>query len=110
MARGWQKSNVESYERRQNRAGGEGTRPRAVLQEQQNVDSRKIDHRPKKAKVDGKVHPKFRVAITLFVSDKKRRDGDGAATTLLDALVESVRRFGSMDASTSSLRDECKKR
>lgn len=72
-------------------------RARPIHEEQQDVDGQKANHKARTSDVDGDSHPKFRVAITLYVSDARRRDADGALTTILDCLVHAVRRFGGMD-------------
>lgn len=74
-----------------------GHRPRSSVQESQDADARQVTHRSKEAKVDGKVHPKYRIAITLLVSDRRRRDGDGAVSTLFDCLVAAIRRLPGLD-------------
>lgn len=47
--------------------------------------------------LDGKTHPKYKLTVTLLVADKRRRDADGMLSSLLDAMVKSVRRFNPMD-------------
>ena len=75
----------------------ERVRPCPQLQEQQDMDGKEANHKTRKARVDAAVHPKFRIAITLLVSDKRGRDGDGALSTLLDCLVTAARRLRSLD-------------
>lgn len=62
------------------------------LQEQQNAHSGKANHRPKEAEEDGRDHPRFEVSVDLLVSDERRRDADGALSTLLDCLVQALRK------------------
>jgi len=54
----------------------------------------------KRGKTDGVDHPKFRVTIVFNFSDDRRRDLDGAATTILDCLVATRRRLVAMDTGT----------
>jgi len=75
----------------------ERVRARPVHEELKDVDRPKANHKTRKARVDEAVHPKFRVTVTLRVSDKLRRDGDGALTTLLDCLVNTQGRLRSLD-------------
>ena len=72
--------------------------PRPVVQEQQDAGPGKADHRPKKAKVDAALHPKFRVTVILANSDNRRRDLDGQLSTLLDCLVVTARRLAPVDS------------
>lgn len=74
----WTTEQLHEYEQRQAlRKRGQ----RAKLQEQPHVDARPIDHKSKAPKGDGIDHPKFRISITLFYSDARRRDVDGAASS-----------------------------
>lgn len=68
----------------------------AKLQKRQDDHTGKADHKTRKTSMDGEVHPKFHATITLFVSDNRRRDGDGAESTILDCIVHSFRRLSSM--------------
>lgn len=91
----WTKEQLDEYEAR--RARGVGDRKRPVKEEQQNADTRSSDNKARVSKVDGKVHPRFRVTIVLWYSDNRRRDADGGATTILDCLIDARRRFVAMD-------------
>lgn len=88
----------EQYE--QHLAKSARIKPRTKFQEQQDADQGAADHGPQKTKVDGALHGKFRVSITLLLSDKRDRDPDGAGTTLLDCLVAAVGRLGGVDRTT----------
>lgn len=66
-----------------------GARP--IVQEQQDDRKGTPHHGPEEAEVDGPVQGRFRVTIDVFVSDKRRRDLDGAASTLLDCLISTRR-------------------
>ena len=97
MSRGWDVQKLSEFYERRNRAGDKRTGPRAVDEKQQDADPWKAHHKTRVPRVDRAVHPKFRVTVTLYVADQRRRDADGAYTTILDALVKSVRRLGSVD-------------
>lgn len=88
----------EQYEKYQ--AKRAWAKPRTQFQKQQDADARPADHRPEKAKVDGAMHGKFRVSITLLLSDKRDRDPDGAASTLMDCVMASIGRLGGVDRRT----------
>ena len=47
--------------------------------------------RPKVKAVDGEMHQKFGVTIIVRVSDNRRRDLDGCASSILDCLVSARR-------------------
>lgn len=53
--------------------------------------------KPKDKGADEPDHPRFGVAITLRVSDRRVRDGDGAESTILDCIIAAVRRLKKMD-------------
>lgn len=59
------------------------------------------DNKPKTSGVDGKVHPKFRVTITMRYSDNRPRDLDGGSSTILDCLIRAVRRLSPVDTGDS---------
>ncbi len=43
------------------------------------------------------MHGRFRVSVTILVSDKRDRDSDGCLSTLLDCLISAVGRLVGMD-------------
>ena len=63
-----------------------------------------VDHEPDQTEADGKLHPKYRIAVTLLVSDNRARDADGALTSLLDATIHAVRRLNPVGAGTGGKR------
>ena len=65
-----------------------GTRPKH--EELQDVNTGEANHKTRAPKVDARCHPKFAISITIRVSDNRRRDNDGAATTLLDCLTRAL--------------------
>jgi len=99
----WTKEQLEAYE---NRTSSQKHRTRPFVQKyevhrQESKDQAALHNDgPKKEKVDGKVHPKFRVTIILRYADRRRRDIDGSASTILDCLVTATRRFAAMDTRT----------
>ncbi len=86
---------------------GPGTRPivqKPEVHREEKGNRRSVSHdKARKKRVDGASHPKYRVSITLKVSDTARRDGDGGAATLLDCLVHAARRLQAMDTGTACL-------
>lgn len=56
-----------------------------------------VFHESSNRKVDGHRSGRYRVTITLGVSDKRIRDADGAVTTLLDVLTSAIGRCIGMD-------------
>ncbi len=52
------------------------------------------DNRPRSKKSNGSSKPRYRITIALRFSDRHRRDPDGCAATILDALVSAGRRMG----------------
>lgn len=80
-----------------NKVGGPRTGPRTIVQEQQVADTRKANHKSGPAKVDAQMHRQFSLTIVIQVSDNRRRDLDGALSTILDCLIVARRRFAPVD-------------
>lgn len=74
--RNWSRTQLQEYEA--------GKRARAL-------------HRAESEKVDADVRRQFRVTVTLRISDKRKRDADGALSTILDCLCKSTRRLSERD-------------
>lgn len=91
----WSKEELSAYE---NRVKTSRPGARAFDEKQQDADTGKVDNKTRISNLDRSVHPQFRVAITLLVSDRRRRDADGGIATILDALVKSIRRLGILDS------------
>lgn len=72
--------------------------PHNVIQKLKDAVSGPIDNRPDKAEEDGALHPRYRITVTLLVSDNRRRDADGALSSLLDSLVRAVGRLNPVGA------------
>ena len=87
----WTYADLAKHEqRRKPEAAGE---PCPKLQEQQASDAGSAHHKSKAPKVDAASGGEFCIAITLGASDRRRRDGDGAESTILDCLVTARRRL-----------------
>lgn len=68
----------------------EGARPTcAGVQELEGV----VCNQSKEPRINEEDSGQFRAIITIFVSDKRRRDGDGAEATLLDCAMHARRRL-----------------
>jgi hypothetical protein len=85
VARGWIRRPDGNYER-----APAGTQPGAHPGEEKQHVRR---GGPAKPKVARPVHPKFKVTIVVKVSDRRTRDLDAAATTILDCIVTLRRRL-----------------
>lgn len=93
----WTAEDLRAYEQKRNQAGSKRSGPRTVVQEQKDDHARQVDHRSKEASVDGEGGSRYRVTITLLVSDRRSRDGDGAISTLLDTYLVAVGRLLGLD-------------
>lgn len=96
----WSKEDFEAYERKRANPSSHSRQPRPrdeKLQDAHNQSTGKAaektnaDNSPREAALDGRNHPKFHIAVTLHCSDNRRRDIDGALSTLLDCLITSRR-------------------
>ena len=54
---------------------------------------KKTDNSPKSAKVDGRCDATYHLAVEIEVSDNRRRDLDGALSTLLDCCTAARRQL-----------------
>ena len=63
------------------------------LQELQGLLEEYVGDDPKSKETDASNRAKFRVTIDLLISDKRKRDPDGAINTVMDCLVGAVRRL-----------------
>lgn len=87
---------------------GNGTGACSELQKQQ-TDSKDGErkrsqanshHQPQEEKTDECDDPQFRVAIKILFSDERNRDGDGAASTIIDCLISAAGRLAQVDSRT----------
>lgn len=87
----WTNEQLREYQAR--RAARSGNGSSAGKKELKDADTRKADNQAGVSRVDIPMRAKFRVSVDLFYSDKRRRDGDGAATTLADCIISARRRL-----------------
>jgi len=105
----WTSEEYELYLARTKACGSRyGAGP--VVQERQANHGQKSGDAAQNQTVDDEVHPRFRVSILLRVSDHRRRDADGAVSTLLDCLVSAVGRLLAMDSRNQRQGDSGRKR
>ena len=108
---------LAEYIRREAKRQGHsaGARPRPIVQEQQDdradlaTDQKRkkvsvpdADSETREAEVDEGSHPVYDLTVTIRVSDNRRRDLDGNLSTILDCLVQSVRRLAPVAAENPS--------
>ena len=74
-------------------SGNTGAWTHRQLQELQGLLEEYVDNSPASKKPDAIHRERFRVTIDLLVSDNRRRDPDGAINTIMDCLVNAVRRL-----------------
>ena len=79
------------------KVNSEGAGARPIIQKRKNAIPRQADNRSEEAKVDGEGRSLYRITITLLVSDRRARDGDGAVSTILDTYLFALGRLASMD-------------
>lgn len=107
----WTKRQLIDYYLQRVQAGDKESGTGAVLQKLkadsvQSQDKEAIHmHRQKEKAMDGSSYPQFRVTITYFVSDRRRRDAWGMAETIADCLVSASRRLLGTDAAGRTARD-----
>src|SRR5574342_341655 len=80
---------IEAYDSRH--------RPCPVHEELQGESAKRDLHETKVRQMDAGVQRQFRVRVTLRVSDNRKRDADGALSTILDCLVAAARRLSEGD-------------
>jgi hypothetical protein len=84
-AKGWVRQPDGSYKR-----PARGPQPGPRTGEEEQLLRRRGPAKPKVARA---VHPKFHITIIVRISDRRVRDLDAAATTLLDCLIALRRRL-----------------
>ena len=94
----WTADQLKDYEHRM--SASRRNRKCSGDEKQQDAVPGQADNKPKAPEMDGSVYPKFRVSIALMFSDNRKRDMDGAATTLLDCITHTVRRLLAGDTGT----------
>lgn len=85
---------------RANSASGERAEARPQLQEQKTHVREATGYGARDGQMDVGRSGRFRVSITLLLSDKRDRDPDGAAATLMDCILDSLGRLGGVDRRT----------
>jgi len=89
----WTKEQLKAYEDRiEDKKHG----PHPVIQKQEarGPEAKRAavpDDGPTNKKVDGRLHPKFRIAVVFTMCDNRRRDLDGALATILDCVCSARR-------------------
>jgi len=90
---GWTQIEFENYQRLTGHSHP-CDRPRPSVQEQKdNCRWKQIDHGTKMQKMDGAGDRQYHLSVEILVSDKRRRDLDGALATICDCLVAARRRL-----------------
>ena len=74
-----------------------GGGPRSCLQKRQDDGKGATHNPPQETKMDGTSLSRYRITITLLVSDNRDRDGDGGISTLLDTYLFALGRFLGLD-------------
>jgi hypothetical protein len=90
----WTQDEFDSYQRltgsRHPKSGS-----RTSVQEQENNLRETPHHRPKGTAMDGAGYAGFVLTVEILVSDKRRRDLDGALATICDVIVAVGRQLES---------------
>jgi hypothetical protein len=68
-------------------------RPRTSIQEQKDNRWKAFNNTPKMQKMDGGSDQQYHLSVEILVSDRRRRDLDGALATICDCIVTSRRRL-----------------
>ena len=88
----WTPEDLKAYEQKRNtKSARPGPHPQ--FQKQKDDSPRAVDHQPKETEVDGEGRSLYRITITLLVSDRRGRDGDGAVSTILDTYLFATGRL-----------------
>lgn len=84
--------------------------PRASIQEQKDNRWKEIDNGSKMQKVDGGGDKQYHLSVEVLVSDRYRRDLDGALATICDCLVAARRQLESYTDDNGKGKDGKKRR
>ena len=88
----WTQSEFDNYQRQTgNRHPFD--RPRPGVQEQEDHRRQTIDHGPEGKKVDGAGDCQHSLTVEVLMSDRRRRDLDGALATICDCIVAARRQL-----------------
>jgi len=91
----WTDEQLQAYNARRDRAGHQGAGTHPGIQKQKADNAGKAHHRPSRAKMDEAVCVVFHLAIEVHVSDRRRRDLDGALATTGDCVIAARRQLES---------------
>lgn len=61
------------------------------VQKREDANEARTNNRPGKARMDETRNPRFKVSVTFRFSDNRKRDLDGALSTVLDCLIAAGR-------------------
>lgn len=92
-----------------------GPRPHRLVQEHEDdpagagQPSGDVDNGPEETTGDERVHPRYRTRFVICVSDRRRRDADGAISTVLDCLVRAARRLAGLDTGERRVSNRARK-
>ena len=89
---GWKQEHIDEYLKRIGAVGSGGWARPGVQESKKNIP-RKNHNRPASPSMDDPGYEQFCATITILVSDKRRRDLDGALATLLDSNVAARRQL-----------------
>lgn len=93
----WSQAQLDEYLRRR-KAGDKISC--AVIQKQEANSSKSADNSSRDKRKNGASYQRFRISIDLRYATARRRDIDGAASTILDCLLASRRRLLDLFAGT----------
>lgn len=88
----WTQQELDSYERLNGHRHPE-SRPRTGLQKQEDNRRETPDNSTQSEKVDGGCDQQYHLSVEVLMSDKRRRDLDGALATLCDCLTAARRQL-----------------
>ena len=88
----WKQSEFRNYERITGHRHP-FDRARASVQEQEDNRWKEIDNGTEMQKVDGGSDQQYHLSVEILVSDRRRRDLDGALATICDCIVTARRRL-----------------
>ena len=89
---GWTQREFRDYERITGHPHP-GDRSRSGVQKQEDNSWKEIDNGTKMQKMDGGSDQQYHLSVEILVSDRRRRDLDGALATICDCIVTARRRL-----------------
>ena len=91
-------------------SGSKGAGGGSSFQEQKNYRREPAHNRPKTTAMDGIGCEQYALSVEVLVSDKRRRDLDGALATICDCLVAARRQLESYTDDNGKGKDGKKRR